>query len=151
LPLIAGGDVAPDVDLRKLTDRDVIISPDGASVTLTLPASEMFGARLDNERTRVYDRQTRLIAQLTGRRTPNPETQARREAERQIPAAACANGIMQRAAEERNSFSACSKRRREHGLSKIKEYTRNNTESTEQASHGEPKHLQVRKWNHLSR
>lgn len=100
LLLIASGDVVAGVDLSKLTDRDVIISSDGASVTLTLPASEIFSARLNNERTRVYDRQTRLITRLTGGQDPNLETQARQEAERQILAAACENGITQRAAEE---------------------------------------------------
>ena len=100
LLLIASGDVVAGVDLSKLTDRDVIVSPDGMSVTLTLPASEIFSARLNNERTRVYDRQTRLITQLTGGQDPNLETQARQEAERQILAAACENGIMQRAADE---------------------------------------------------
>ncbi len=100
LLLIASGDVVAGVDLSKLTERDVIISPDGASITLTLPASEIFSARLNNERTRVYDRQTRLLTQLTGGQDPNLETQARQEAERQILAAACENGIMQRAADE---------------------------------------------------
>lgn len=100
LLLIASGDVVAGVDLSKLTDRDVIISSDGMSVTLTLPASEIFSARLNNERTRVYDRQTRLLTQLTGGQDPTLETQARQEAERQILAAACENGIMQRAAEE---------------------------------------------------
>ncbi len=100
LLLIASGDVVAGVDLSKLTERDVIVSPDGKSVTLTLPASEIFSARLNNERTRVYDRQTRLITQLTGGQNPNLETQARQEAERQILAAACENGIMQRAADE---------------------------------------------------
>ena len=100
LLLIASGDVVAGVDLSKLTERDVIISPDGASVTLTLPTSEIFSARLNNERTRVYDRQTRLLTQLTGGQDPNLETQARQEAERQILAAACENGIMQRAADE---------------------------------------------------
>lgn len=100
LLLIASGDVVAGVDLSKLTARDVIISPDGASVTLTLPASEIFSARLNNERTRVYDRQTRLLTQLTGGQDPNLETQARQEAERQILAAACEYGIMQRAADE---------------------------------------------------
>ena len=100
LLLIASGDVVAGVDLSKLTERDIIISPDGASVTLTLPASEIFSARLNNERTRVYDRQTRLLTQLTGGQDPNLETQARQEAERQILAAACENGIMQRAADE---------------------------------------------------
>ncbi len=100
LLLIASGDVVAGVDLSKLTDRDVIISSDGMSVTLTLPASEIFSARLNNERTRVYDRQTRLLTQLTGGQDPTLETQARQEAERQILAAACENGIMQRAADE---------------------------------------------------
>ncbi len=100
LLLIASGDVVAGVDLSKLTDRDVIVSSDGMSVTLTLPASEIFSARLNNERTRVYDRQTRLITQLTGGQDPNLETQARQEAERQILAAACENGIMERAANE---------------------------------------------------
>ncbi len=100
LLLIASGDVVAGVDLSKLATRDVIISPDGASVTLTLPASEIFSARLNNERTRVYDRQSRLLTQLTGGQDPNLETQARQEAERQILKAACENGIMQRAADE---------------------------------------------------
>ncbi|MGQ9550156.1 MAG: DUF4230 domain-containing protein [Roseiflexus sp.] len=100
LLLIASGDVVAGVDLSKLTERDIIVSSDGTSITLTLPASEILSARLNNERTRVYDRQTRLLTQLTGGQDPNLETQARQEAERQILAAACENGIMQRAADE---------------------------------------------------
>ena len=44
LLLIASGDVVAGVDLSKLTERDIIISPDGASVTLPFPHPK-FSAR----------------------------------------------------------------------------------------------------------
>jgi hypothetical protein len=100
LLLIASGDVVAGVDLSKLTPDDINISADGSSVTLRLPPSEIFSARLNNERTRVYDRQTRIGTQITGGQDPNLETQARQEAERQILLAACEGNIMQRAADD---------------------------------------------------
>jgi hypothetical protein len=100
LLLIASGDVVAGVDLAKLQESDVDISADGESITLRLPPSEVFSARLDNDRTQVYDRQTGIGTQLTGGQDPTLETQARQEAERQIFAAACEDGAMQKAADE---------------------------------------------------
>jgi hypothetical protein len=100
LLLIASGDVVVGVDLAKLKESDVDISADGESITLRLPPSEVFSARLNNDRTSVYDRQTGIGTQLTGGQDPTLETQARQEAERQIFDAACEDGAMQKAADE---------------------------------------------------
>ncbi|HEX9440215.1 MAG TPA: DUF4230 domain-containing protein [Roseiflexaceae bacterium] len=100
LLLIASGDAVAGVDMSKLKESDVTISPDGKSITLDLPPSEIFSNRLDNQRTRVYDRQTKLFTQLFGGENKDLETQARQEAESTILQAACEGGIMQKAADE---------------------------------------------------
>ena len=96
LLLIASGDVVAGVDLSKLKDSDVTISQDGKSVTLKLPPSEIFSKQLNNDRTRVYDRQSGLLAP----KNKDLETQARQQAEGEIMNAACESGIMQRAAND---------------------------------------------------
>lgn len=96
LLLIASGNVVAGVDLGKLHDSDVVISPDGDSITLHLPPSEVFSKALDSERTRVYDRQTGIFAN----QQKDLETQARQEAEDEILKAACEGNIMQKAADE---------------------------------------------------
>src|SRR5581483_776040 len=62
LLLIASGEVVAGVDLSKLRDSDVVISPDGKSIQLKLPPSEIFSKSLNNDRTRVYDRQQGMVA-----------------------------------------------------------------------------------------
>jgi hypothetical protein len=98
LLLIANGTVVAGVDLEKLEASDVVVSPDGQAVTVTLPPAEIFNldAILNNSRTRVYDRQQGLLA------PPNEglETDARRAAEGELLAAACEEGIMERATED---------------------------------------------------
>jgi hypothetical protein len=96
LLLIASGDVIAGVDLSKLTPNDVRISEDGESITLNLPPSQIFQATLDNERTRVYDRQQGIFAP----ENKDLETQARQQAEAEILKAACEGNIMQKAADE---------------------------------------------------
>jgi hypothetical protein len=96
LLLIASGNVIAGVDLSKLSEEDIVVSDDGTSVTLRLPASEIFVAALDNNRTRVYDRQTGFLAD----QQRDLETQARQEAERQILQAACEGQITEKAASE---------------------------------------------------
>ena len=96
LLLIASGDVVAGVDLSKLRESDVEISADGDSITLRLPRSEIFSARLNNDRTRVYDRQSGPLAD----ENKDLETHARQEAEKQILDAACEGGVMQKAADE---------------------------------------------------
>lgn len=99
LLLIASGTVVAGVDLSKLTPADVTISPDGESITVRLPPSEIFSKALDNDRTRVYDRSTGILAP----QNKDLETQARQEAESEILNAACEGGIMQQAADEAQS------------------------------------------------
>jgi hypothetical protein len=96
LLLIASGEVVAGVDLSKLKDSDVTISQDGKSITLRLPPSEIFSKSLNNDRTRVYDRQAGPLAP----ENKDLETQARLEAESQILQAACEGGVMQKAADE---------------------------------------------------
>jgi hypothetical protein len=93
--LIAHGDVVAGVDLGKLTARDVTVSDDNA-VTVRLPASEILSARLDNDQTRVYDRDKGLLS----RGDSQLETKARQAAEDAILQAACDQGILQQAADQ---------------------------------------------------
>ncbi len=96
LLLIASGEVVAGVDLSKLRDGDVVISPDGKRVQLTLPPSEVFSKRLDGDRTRVYDRQQGVFAP----ENKDLESQARAQAELEIMNAACESNIMQKAADD---------------------------------------------------
>jgi hypothetical protein len=96
LLLIASGDVVAGVDLSKLRDSDVVVSADGKSIQITLPPSEIFSKALNNERTRVYDRQQGLFSP----ENKDLETQARTAAEAEILNAACEGNVMQKAADE---------------------------------------------------
>jgi hypothetical protein len=100
LLLIASGNVVAGIDMSKLKESDVIISQDGKSITITLPPSEIFSKGLDNNRTRVYDRQTSIGTQIFGGENKDLETQARLAGEEEILRAACEGGIMQKAADE---------------------------------------------------
>lgn len=96
LLLIAHGDVIAGIDLSKIHDEDIVISPDGQTATVTLPPAEILVSRLDNEKTRVYDRQRGLLT----KGNIGLESEARRVAEQEILRAACDDGILTRAAEE---------------------------------------------------
>ena len=93
--LIAHGNVIAGVDLSQLTDEDVAVTDENA-ITVTLPASEIFVATLDNEATRVYDREQGLLS----RGDAEIETEARQAAEASILQAACDQGILDQAAVE---------------------------------------------------
>jgi hypothetical protein len=100
LLLIASGDVVAGVDLSRLRASDINISSDGKSITIKLPPSEIFSAALNNQRTRVYNRDTKIGTQLTGGQDPTLETQARQVAEAEILNAACEADVMRRSADE---------------------------------------------------
>lgn len=101
LLLIAYGEVTAGVDLSRIGDDDIEIS--GKTITLRLPEFEIFTARIDNDRTKVYLRSTGLFTRLD----PHLETEVRREAERQIRQAALDNGILKVAAQNgRNTLRA---------------------------------------------
>jgi hypothetical protein len=91
--MIVRGEVVAGVDLAKLNDADIHVN--GSTVRLTLPDAEIFSTRIDNEKTRVYSRDTGLLVQAD----PNLETEVRRTAERDIQAAALQDGILTMAAE----------------------------------------------------
>lgn len=92
LLLIVHGDVTAGVDLGALDPSQLTI--DGKSVSIKLPEPSVFSTRLDNQRTRVYSRETGLFT------SPDPELESdvRREAERQMTQAALDGGILKTAA-----------------------------------------------------
>lgn len=96
LLLIAHGTVVAGIDLSELGTEDIVISPDGARVQLTLPPVRIFNVTLDNSRTRVYDRQQGLLAPTN----KDLETEARQAAERKIIQSACEGNIIQQATED---------------------------------------------------
>ncbi len=91
LLLIVYGDVTAGIDLSRVDTAAVSVS--GRAVSLRLPPPEVFSTRLDNERTRVYSRQTGLFTSVD----PGLESEVRREAERQIRQAALEGGILRTA------------------------------------------------------
>ena len=91
--LIVHGEVVAGIDLARLEDAKVDIK--GRRIEIELPPAEVFSARLDNERTQVYSRETGLFTKPD----PNLESQVRREAERQVRQSAIEGGILKTAAE----------------------------------------------------
>lgn len=93
LLLIARGTVVAGVDLGTLGADDVTVSPDGRTITITLPPASIFSANLDNAGTRVYSRNRGWFAP----ENLDLETLARQQAEAEIPQAACEDGVLSKA------------------------------------------------------
>lgn len=89
--LIAHGEVIAGFDLSILSEDAIQIRDE--AITVTLPSPEILVTRLDNEKTRVYDRQLGLLT----KGDKNLETQARKEAENIIRNAACDGNILKEA------------------------------------------------------
>ena len=92
LLLVVDGDVTAGVDLGRMAAANVIVT--GQTIRMRIPDAEIFATRVDNERTRVYSRETGLFTRVD----PNLESDVRREAERQVRQAALDNGILRVAA-----------------------------------------------------
>lgn len=92
LLMIINGQVIAGVDLSKLRPDDVTISegPNGRAVSITLPASEIFTTTINNQKSRVYARETGLFV----RADPNLETITREKAQGQLDQAALSDGIL---------------------------------------------------------
>ena len=88
LLLIVYGEVTAGVDLGNLDANQIDIS--GHLVRIAIPPAEVFSTRIDNDRTRVYARETGLFTHPD----PNLESDVRREAERQVRQAALDGGIL---------------------------------------------------------
>jgi hypothetical protein len=97
LLMLVHGEVVAGIDFSSLKPGDVRV--DGKEVRLHLPASQVFSTRLDSEKTRVYSRQTGLLVPTD----PNLETQVRQEGERELQAAALADGILRTAQQNASS------------------------------------------------
>jgi hypothetical protein len=91
LLMVVHGEVVAGVDFSGLKSGDVAV--DERKVLLRLPLAQVFSTRIDNERTKVYSRQTGLLVPVD----PNLETQVRQEAERQMQQAALLDGILKTA------------------------------------------------------
>jgi hypothetical protein len=91
LLMVVHGEVVAGVDFSALKSSDVAVEE--RKVVLRLPSAQMFSTRIDNERTKVYSRQTGLLVPVD----PNLETQVRQEAERQLQQAALLDGILKTA------------------------------------------------------
>jgi hypothetical protein len=95
LLMIIHGRVTAGIDLEKLREEDVEMSRDGKRLTIKLPPVEIFGVDLDNDKTRVYSRETWLK-----RPNPNLENEARQGGEAKILATACEDGVMRRTTDD---------------------------------------------------
>ena len=92
LLMIVHGQTVAGVDLSKLNPESVQIteSPNGRSVRITLPPTQVFTTTLDEAKSRVYARDTGLFV----RADPNLETQVRQKAHDQLQQAALSDGIL---------------------------------------------------------
>jgi hypothetical protein len=93
LLLIANGEVVAGYDLSALSENDV--EKTSGTLRVKLPAPQILSVRLDNEKTRVYDRDQGILS----RGDKDLESEARLAAEQSIRDAACAAGILREAEE----------------------------------------------------
>ncbi|MGA9509548.1 MAG: DUF4230 domain-containing protein [Candidatus Sulfotelmatobacter sp.] len=93
LLLVVHGEAVAGINLAALGPSDVEVR--GQTVSIHLPAAEVFSTRIDNARTRVYSRDTGLFSSPD----PNLESEVREEAERQLQQAALQDGILKTASD----------------------------------------------------
>jgi Protein of unknown function (DUF4230) len=91
LLLIAHGYAIAGVDLGQLRPGDLVIT--GHAVRLRLPEAQIFTVALDNEKTRVYSRETGLLVPVD----PNLESEVRAKAEQDLRQSALTAGILKTA------------------------------------------------------
>lgn len=94
ITFLAAGDVIAGIDLARLQPQDVWKSPDG-TINLRLPAAEVLVVSVDNEKSRVLNRDTGVLR----RRDIDLETRARQHAEQNIRREAVTKGILKLAAQ----------------------------------------------------
>jgi Protein of unknown function (DUF4230) len=91
LLLVVHGEVIAGVDLGKVQPGDVSVNR--RTISLRIPAAEIFSTRIDSAKTRVYSRDTGLFSSPD----PNLESDVRAEAERELQQAASQDGILKTA------------------------------------------------------
>jgi hypothetical protein len=92
LLMIVHGQTIAGIDMSKLQPDSVQITegPQGRSIRLTLPPSQVFTTTLDEQKSRVYARDTGLFVKAD----PTLETQVRQKAQNQLQQAALSDGIL---------------------------------------------------------
>jgi hypothetical protein len=98
LLLVAHGYVIAGIDMQKIKAEDLWL--EGNMLNVRLPAAEVLVASLDNDKSYVYDRQTGLFTPGN----PTLETQARQVAEQEILKAAIADGILDNASTNAQTY-----------------------------------------------
>ena len=90
--LVVHGQSIAGIDLAQLKPEDVRIEtrPDGQTIHVTLPPSQLFLTTIDNQHTKVYLRSTGVLVPAD----PDLETETRVKAEQQLQAAALSDGIL---------------------------------------------------------
>ena len=86
--LIVHGDVTAGIDLGQIRDSD--ISVHGRAVHIHLPPAQIFSTRVDNQKTRVFSRDTGLFSSTD----PTLESEVRKHAEAQLTSTALQDGIL---------------------------------------------------------
>jgi len=96
LLMIVHGSTVAGVDLSQLKPDSVQITegPNGRSIQLSLPPSQIFQTTVDETRTRVYSRDTGIFV----RADPNLESETRAKAQIELQQAALKDGILDAAA-----------------------------------------------------
>jgi hypothetical protein len=89
ITFLAEGDVIAGIDLARLQPQDVWRSPDG-TVNIRLPQAQILITRVDNEKSRVLNRETGVLR----RGDVDLETRARQHAEQNIREEALRRGIL---------------------------------------------------------
>ena len=99
--MIVNGQTVAGVDLSKLKPDDVQIteSSAGRSIRLVLPPSQVFTTSLDEQKSRVYARDTGLFVKAD----PNLESQVRAKAQGQLQQAALSDGVLDAATKNARS------------------------------------------------
>ena len=95
LLMIVHGQTIAGIDFGKLKPESVQVSPgrDGRTVHIKLPQSEIFLTTIENNKTRVYTRNTGLFVSAD----PNLETATRLQAQGDLQTAAISDGILKTA------------------------------------------------------
>lgn len=91
LILVAHGKVVAGFDLSKMKPQD--FKGSGSSISITLPAPEIFSTIIDNTQTKVFNRTSGIFT----KGELNLEAEARQQAESSIKQAACDGGILDEA------------------------------------------------------
>lgn len=105
--LVAAGNVDAGVDFGGLKGENVVVNEDRTAATITLPGATLSDARIDLERTRVFDTDRGLLdraGDAFGNGGADEERQLLRLAQRKLAAAAREDPNILRAA-ERNTRS----------------------------------------------